>query len=62
MSGPRIIHSLITPRPTLEERFIIPTVNRDIQGHLLHRTLRFKTFKDIFFHNVSLRRVSLSGL
>lgn len=44
----RIVHSLITPRPTLEERFLIPTVNRDNQGHLLHRTLRFKTFKDIF--------------
>jgi hypothetical protein len=44
----RIVHSLITPRPTLEERFLIPTVNENSEGNLLHVTLRFRTFKDIF--------------
>jgi hypothetical protein len=62
LSNERIVHSLITPRPLVEERFLIPTRNKDQDGNLILSVERFKTFKDLFQTYTKWKRFQPSGV
>ena len=61
LNNDRIIHSLITPRPLVEERFLIPTRNKNKDGTFVPYVERFKTFKDLFQTYTKWIKFSPSG-